>query len=89
GYILYVVVDQATWIDGMAIPERVPDTEPFIGSNADGIVVPTATWHDPQAVGNYDIIVDVNGNGQYDAGIDAIDDADVAATAGVSVIPEF
>ena len=89
GYPLYVVVDQATWTDGMVIPERVPGTEPGVASTAQGVIDPTDVWHNPQAVGNYDIIVDVNGNGQYDAGIDALDDGDVEITAGVSVIPEF
>ncbi len=88
-YSLYIVMDQATWTDGMIIPERVPDTEPGVSSNADGTVSPTDVWHNPQTAGNYDIIVDINGNGQYDAGVDALDDGDVEITAGVSVIPEF
>ena len=86
---LYVVVDQATWIDGIAIPERIPDTEPVISSNAVGDIEPSNVWHNPQTVGNYDIIVDVNGNGHYDSGIDVLDDNDIEVTAGLSVIPEF
>jgi len=82
GYNLYVVVDQETWTDGMTIPERVPDTEPFISSNADGTIGPITAWHNPQTTGNYDIIVDVNDNSQYDAGTDALDDTDVEVTAG-------
>jgi len=82
GYNLYVVMDQATWTDGMTIPERVPDTEPFIYSNADRTVGPITVWHDPQTAGGYDIVVDVDGNGQYDIGTDALDDNDVEATAG-------
>jgi len=89
GYSVYVVVDQATWTDGMTIPERVLGTEPWISSNADGDIDPTDMWHNPQTVGNYDIIVDVNGNGQYDSGIDVLDDNDTEITAGLSVIPEF
>jgi len=34
------------------------------------------------------MIVDVNGNGEYDEGIDALDDFDVG-TAGFQVIPEY
>ena len=82
GYNLYVVVDQATWTDGMTIPERVPDTEPFISSNTGGTIGPITVWHDPQTAGGYDIVVDVDGNGQYDIGSDVLDDNDVEATAG-------
>ena len=88
-YSLYVVVDQAIWIDGMPIPERVPDTEPEVSSNAQGIIDPTDVWHDPQTAGNYDIIVDVNGNEHYESEIDVLDDNDTEITAGLSVIPEF
>lgn len=89
GYNVYVVVDQEIWTDGMPIPERVAGTEPGVSSNPEGGISPTDVWHDPQTVGNYDIVVDVNGNDHYDAGVDALDDADVEGAAGVSVIPEF
>ncbi len=88
-YNFSIVVDVETWSDGMAIPERVPGTATTISSNIDGNIPPTAVWSDPQTVGKYDIVVDVNGNGQYDAGIDVLDDNDVEVTAGFSVIPEF
>jgi hypothetical protein len=39
--------------------------------------------------GKYDIIVDVNMNGRYDQGVDAIDDNDIKVTAGFFVIPEI
>ena len=45
-------------------------------------------WSDPATVGKYDMVVDVNGNGLYDVGIDALDNNDVEVTAGF-VIPEF
>jgi len=88
-YSVYVVVDQEIWTDGMPIPERVSGTEPGVSSNTEGGISPAAVWHNPQTMGNYDIVVDVNGNDHYDAGVDALDDADVEAAAGVSVIPEF
>jgi len=88
-YGFYIVVEEEIWTDGMPIPERVPGTEPSILSNADGDIDPTDMWHDPQVIGNYDIVVDVNSNGHYDAGIDALDDYDVEVTAGFSVIPEL
>ncbi|MGD8566211.1 MAG: hypothetical protein PVF96_07690 [Candidatus Bathyarchaeota archaeon] len=88
-YDCYVVWDQITWMDGMILPERVPETEPAIFSDAYGNIVPTSVWHNPQTVGNYDIVIDVNDNGQYDAGVDALDDGDVEVTAGLSIVPEF
>ena len=85
---LYVVNDIATWVDGMSLPSRIPETEPAISSDADGNILPTIIWNNLQMVGNYDIIVDVNANGQYDSGIDALDDGDIEVTAGVQIIPE-
>ncbi len=34
------------------------------------------------------VVVDVNGNGIYDAEVDALDDSDIEVTAGFFVIPE-
>lgn len=88
-YNFSIVVDQETWTDSMAIPERVPGTVITVSSNNNGDIPPTAVWTGPQTVGKYDIVVDVNGNGQYDVGIDALDDSDIEVTAGFSVIPEL
>ncbi len=87
-YSLYVVEDVATWNDGTTIPTRVPETAANISSNSEGAVSATVIWSDPQAAGKYDIVVDVNSNGVYDVGVDALDDSDIEVTAGM-VIPEF
>jgi hypothetical protein len=42
-----------------------------------------------RAIGKYDILVDVNGNGKYDANTDALDDNEIQASAGYQVVPEF
>ncbi|NWG11327.1 hypothetical protein HXY33_06245 [Candidatus Bathyarchaeota archaeon] len=86
-YDFYIVEDVVTWIDGLVIPTRVPGTSLSITSDTDGIVLPTTVWSDPSTIGAYDIIVDINGNGQYDEGIDALDNND-EVTAGFT-IPEF
>ena len=39
--------------------------------------------------GQYDIVIDINNNGYYDEGVDALDNSDIEVTAGVIVIPEF
>ena len=72
-YDLYVVED-TTWTDGMAIPSRVGGTESSVITDASGnIPAGTLIWTSSSVAGNYDIVVDVNGNGQYDTGIDALD----------------
>jgi hypothetical protein len=84
-YNLYILDDQ-TW--------------PGVGSLADAIVtmsvttdasgdIPTGTLIWTSAVGGkYSIVVDVNGNGDYDAGTDALG-ANIGVDAGVWAIPEF
>ena len=83
---LYIVNDVTTWTNGSAIPSRLPETVTRVSSDADGIIPSTVVWNNPQEVGKYDIIVDVNGNGQYDIEIDAIDDNDIEATAGFNLV---
>jgi hypothetical protein len=85
---VYVVVD-TTWTDGMTIPSRVVDTATFITSNTGGDIEASEVWSSPLNLGKYDVVVDVNGNGVYDEGVDALDDSDLEVTAGVVVIPEF
>jgi len=87
-YNFYIVADQENWSDGKAIPQRILGTATTISSNANGDIPPTAVWSNALTVGKYDVVVDVNGNGKYDVGIDALDDSDVEITAGF-LIPEF
>ncbi len=78
---LYFMPDQ-TWTDGLSLT----GTMISVTSNSSGGIDPTVIWIPPLTLGNYDIIVDVNDNGKYDQGIDAIDDNDVG-TAGFEVVP--
>jgi PKD repeat protein len=87
-YDVYLVED-VTWVDGMAIPARVPGTTTSISSDATGNVPATLLWSDPLVLGKYDIVVDVDGDGLYYAESDALDDNDIQVTAGFFVIPEF
>ena len=86
-YNLYVVAD-IDWSNGMSIPTRISGTSNNVTSNNEGAVPSTVVWSNPQTIGKYDIVVDVNGNGVYDAGVDALDNSDVEVTAGM-VIPEI
>lgn len=85
---LYVVNDVTTWTDGMAIPAQVPGTATTVSSDASGNIPASPVWNSPLTPGKYDIVVDVDGNGNYDAWIDALDDNDVVTTAGFLVIPQ-
>jgi hypothetical protein len=85
---LYVMSD-TTWIDGMDIPSRIASTTDNIYVLPTGVIPGSVIWGPPLTPGKYDILVDLNGNGIYDAKIDALDDNDVEITAGVQVIPEF
>jgi len=87
-YPIYVVED-STWSDDMPIPPRVPGTEISVTPDPSGNIDPTLVWNSPLTPGKYDIVVDVNNNGFYDVGIDALDDSDIEVSAGFFVIPEF
>jgi hypothetical protein len=84
---VYVVRD-VTWTDGMTIPGRVSGTVAELVSDMSGEIVPKVVWTPPLTEGKYDICVDVNVNGRYDVGIDALDDNEMEVTAGF-VVPEF
>jgi len=88
-YNAYVVNDVVTWSDGLIIPSRVAGTAITVTSDSVGRILPVAVWNVSLVPGKYDIVVDVNGNGKYDAGVDALDDGDVQVTAGFLVIPEY
>ena len=86
-YNLYVVND-TTWTDGMTIPTRVTGTETTVTTDVSGkIPAGTLIWTSA-VIGEYDIVVDVNGNGAYDVDTDPIDDMDVN-DAGFETVPEF
>jgi hypothetical protein len=86
-FALYVVSD-VTWIEGMSIPSRIAGTVTTVTSDVAGNIPVTMVWSPPLTLGKYDIVVDVNGNGKYDAGVDALDDNDIV-TGGFLVIPEY
>jgi len=71
------------------IPDRVPGTVDTVCAYVDlaGDFPPTLVW-DCAVPGKYDIVLDVNGNGIYDEGVDALDDMDVNS-AGFFVVPEY
>jgi hypothetical protein len=92
-YNVYVVKDVFLWKDKMPIPKRIPGTVQRIFPDSSGKISPTPVWTAPLTTGPYDIVVDVNGNGRYDVGIDALDDNSVQECPvqhyGVLVVPEY
>jgi len=84
-YDIYVVSHKATWNPGDAIPPRIAGTLQAITSDASGKIDPTIIWSPPLSAGSYDIVVDINGNGKYDAN-EPLDNSHIVG-AGFSVIP--
>jgi hypothetical protein len=84
-YDLYVVLD-TTWTDGMVIPARVTGTETSVTTDGSGNIAAGILIWSSSVAGQYDMVVDVNGNGNYDAGTDALDSN---MSVGFEEIPEF
>lgn len=87
-YNIYLVND-TTWIEGMPIPQRVTGTATTISSDTFGNVSATIIWNAPLKPGRYDIVVDVNGDGYYNASIDALDESYIEIRAGLLVVSEY
>jgi hypothetical protein len=91
-YNLYIVNDVNDWSQVTNIPADVRGAPTTVQTDSSGQIIPKpstppAIWT-PTSVGQYDIIVDVNNDGKYNAGIDAVDGLDIGTT-GLFVIPEY
>lgn len=84
---IYVVIHKETWNINDALNDRTEAVETVTATA--GSIATTPVWSNADP-GLYDIIVDSNQNGQYDAN-DAIDNLDVTAggTGGFFVVPEY
>jgi len=67
---IHVVPDQ-DWNDGDQIPQDVTGAVETVSVN--GGVCPVLVWHAPLVAGVYDIVIDANQNGVYDAHADGLD----------------
>jgi hypothetical protein len=83
------VVYETTWVDGMALPERVQGTATSVSSDSSGNIHTTIVWNGPLTSGNYDILVDVNGNGKYNAQVDAFYSIQIVTLAESFLMPEY
>ncbi len=85
-YPVYVVQD-TTWFAYKPIPARISGTTDKINTDSTGNI-PTASLYPGAAPGKYDIVIDVNTNGQYDLGTDVLCD-NIVTTGGFFVVPEY
>jgi hypothetical protein len=73
-YVDIYVVEDREWTDGDPIPADVSGGVETVETDADGNLLVTAVWAPTLVVGEYDLVIDANQNGYYNAGIDAVDD---------------
>jgi hypothetical protein len=67
---IYVVPDR-DWNDGDSIPADVTASVETVSVNGD--IAPVLVWHAPLTPGSYDIVIDANQNGFYNAATDGLD----------------
>jgi hypothetical protein len=70
--VLYVMPNSDSWVNNTLLSNSTLTKS--VTSNSTGGIAPVAVWTTP-VVGTYDMIIDINGNTYYDAGIDFIDSA--------------
>jgi len=68
---IHVVQDQ-DWNDGDPIPADVTGAVETV-SVVNGDIAPVLVWHAPLTPGRYDIVIDANRNGVYNAATDGLD----------------
>jgi hypothetical protein len=82
---LYVVADKSTWNDGDPLTDVSLDGIETLTLNSGQGTQTIQIWGAPLTPGNYDIVVDVDRDGVFDAELDCVDDLEIA---GFFVIPE-
>lgn len=83
---IYVVENKDNWVVGNTLTDKSTDGVENVTTNVSGgIWPPVKIWQSSLDVGEYDIVVDVNKSGTWDAG----EPIDSRITMGFDVIPEF
>ena len=67
------VVPYQNWNDGDPIPADITGSVETVSVNGNGNVGPVLVWQAPLVIGEYDIVIDANRNGVYDASTDGLD----------------
>lgn len=82
---VYIVADSNSWSNQTVLHDVTSTGFKNFTTNATGFLNTTnAIWLPILNVGNYDVVIDVNGNGIYDGGIDFVFDPTVT---GFQVVP--
>ena len=68
----HIRVPDQDWNDGDPIPQDVTGAVETV-SAANGDIPPVLVWHAPLTPGRYDIVIDANRNGVYNAATDGLD----------------
>lgn len=79
-YSIYFV-NATTWVNGMAIPERIQGTATSVSTDSSGIIHLTLVCNETLTEGYYDILINVNGTSTYDAKVDALYSVQVSPQA--------
>jgi hypothetical protein len=87
-YTLYVVPDVSSWTNGMTIPTRTTGTATSVTTDSSGNIATTNIYTNALA-STYDAVIDINGNGKYDAGVDVLCNSLTTNTAIFTVNPVF
>ncbi|MCW4015854.1 MAG: hypothetical protein NWF06_05740 [Candidatus Bathyarchaeota archaeon] len=82
---LYVVDTQSTWNDGDILTDVSLDGIETVTLNSGQGTQTIQIWVPPTIIGNYDIVMDVDQDGVFDAQLDQVDSLEIT---GFSVIPE-
>ena len=82
---IYVVANKTDWVVGAPLEDISGIVENETTNVSGGIWPPVKIWALPLDVGQYDIVIDVNRSGTWDAG----EPIDSWTTTGFDVIPEF
>lgn len=80
---VYVVGNNAPWVNGMLLTDVRGTPQPETAQDPQGNFGLTQVWAS-SIVGEYDLVIDVQRNGVYDAAVDCVDDAN---TIGFTVDP--
>jgi len=70
-YSIYFV-NATTWVNGMAIPERIQGTATSVSTDSSGVIHLTLVCNETLMQGYYDILINVNGTSTYDAKADVL-----------------
>ncbi len=79
---VYIVTNNNSWVDGKALNDITGTGYLTVTTNSSGHIPVTSVWTDPE-VGTYDIVADVNRDGEYNSTYDFVNSS---STVGLTVL---